>query len=86
MGWTLFGLVWGLWYRHPVEAVTSRSSEYRFWLRGDGVLVLIAIKPVMSSPAVGHGLAVAGGCLHGGLVLRVERVPYTHAIWTYLSG
>jgi len=86
-GWTLFVLVWGLALVGIVYKITAKN-RYRLLsvllYLGMGWLVLIAIKPMVTSVAVpGLLLLLAGGlCYTLGLVFFVWRsLPYSHAVW-----
>ncbi|MBS4217377.1 hemolysin III family protein [Bacillus sp. FJAT-49711] len=87
LGWTLFGIVWGL----AVAGITFKCfliNKFRvistiFYL-AMGWLVIIAIKPLyanLSGP--GFALLLTGGLLYSvGAVFYIWRnLPYSHAIW-----
>jgi hemolysin III len=87
LGWTLFGVVWGLAAlgivfkvfhvdRFPIASTLVYLSM--------GWLVVIAWKPVMTLiPAGGIALIAAGGAAYtlGVFFFAAKRVPYNHAIW-----
>jgi hemolysin III len=86
-GWTLFVLIWGLALVGIVYKITA-SKRYRLLsvllYLGMGWLVLVAIKPMVTSvPLPGLVLLLAGGlCYTLGLVFFVWRsLPYSHAVW-----
>ncbi len=86
-GWTLFGLVWGIALAGMVLELACRK-RYR-WLSlslylGLGWLVLVAIKPMLSSVETGGLLLLlAGGlCYSLGVIFYVwKRLAYHHAVW-----
>ncbi len=86
-GWTLFGLVWGIAVVGMVLELVCKK-RYR-WLSlslylGLGWLVLIAIKPMLSSVEMGGLLLLlAGGlCYSLGVIFYVwKRLAYHHAVW-----
>ena len=87
LGWTLFGLVWGLAAagvlfkifhvdRFPIVSTLVYLSM--------GWLVVIAWKPVMALiPGGGIAWLIAGGVAYtaGVLFFALERLKYNHAIW-----
>jgi hemolysin III len=89
-GWTLLGLVWGIaifgiaWKivagaRYP--AVSLASYLVMGWL------VIIAIKPLTASVALGGLLWLAAGGLAytlGTLFYGMKKLPYHHAVWHVL--
>jgi len=86
-GWTLFVLVWGLALVGVVYKITARN---RFRLLSVvlyvamGWLVLVAIKPMVTSVAMpGLILLLVGGLSYTlGLIFYAwERLPYSHAVW-----
>jgi hemolysin III len=86
-GWTLFVIVWGLALVGVVYKITAKR-RYRllsvFLYVGMGWLVLVAIKPMVSSVAMpGLVLLLAGGLFYTlGLIFYVwKRLPYSHAVW-----
>lgn len=88
LGWTLFGLIWGLaLVGMVIDSLPNRGRRliplaiYAIM----GWLCLIAVKPLYASlsPA-GFGWLLAGGLLYtGGIVFFVldERVRHFHGIW-----
>ena len=86
-GWTLFVIVWGLALVGVVYKITAKR-RYRLLsvvlYVGMGWLVLVAIKPMVSSVATpGLLLLLAGGLFYTlGLIFYVwKRLPYSHAVW-----
>lgn len=87
LGWTLFGVVWGL---AAIGVVTRIALRGRIrWLSlaaylGMGWLVLLAFGPLVEAVAPGGiRLLIAGGLAYTlGVVFYVWRqLPYHHAIW-----
>jgi hemolysin III len=86
-GWTLFGLVWcialvGIALELFVQKRNKRLSISLYL--GLGWLVLIAIKPMLTSVEVGGLLLLlAGGlCYSLGVIFYVwKKLTYHHAIW-----
>ncbi|MDQ0341986.1 hemolysin III [Lederbergia wuyishanensis] len=87
LGWTLFGIVWGL----AVAGITFKCfliNKFRiistiFYL-AMGWLVIIAIKPLYSSlSGPGFALLLTGGLFYSvGAIFYIWRnLPYSHAIW-----
>jgi len=86
-GWTLFVLIWGLALVGIIYKITAKT-RYRLLsvvlYLGMGWLVLVAIKPMVTSVAMpGLLLLLAGGlCYTLGLIFFVwRRLPYSHAVW-----
>lgn len=86
-GWTLFVIVWGLALVGIVYKITAKR-RYRLLsvllYVGMGWLVLVAVKPMVSSVAIpGLLLLLAGGLFYTlGLIFYVwKRLPYSHAVW-----
>jgi hemolysin III len=87
LGWTLFGLVWGLALagilfkvfrvdRFPIASTLVYLSM--------GWLVVIAWKPVMALiPGGGIALLLVGGISYtaGVIFFAAHRLPFNHAIW-----
>ena len=87
LGWTLFGVVWGLAAlgiafkvfhvdRFPIVSTLVYLSM--------GWLVVVAWKPVMSViPLGGIALIAAGGIAYtaGVIFFAAHKIPYNHAIW-----
>jgi hemolysin III len=87
VGWTLFGIVWGL-------AVTGIVTEV-FWVDrprwlsvlvfiGMGWIVIVAVKPLAAAlPQGGLRLLVAGGLSYtaGTIFYLLKSIPYMHALW-----
>lgn len=93
LGWTLFGIVWGLalfgiaFKAFFVDRFILLSTLFYLAM---GWLIVIAIKPLTASlPSGGMFWLVFGGVLYSlGTVFYVwRRVPYHHAIWhTFVIG
>jgi len=88
LGWTLFGIVWGLAIAGVVLKVFFKSahpilSTCLYLLMG--WLLVIAVKPLFSSmPTAGLFLLIAGGLSYTiGVVFFAtdSRIPYGHLIW-----
>lgn len=87
LGWTLFGIVWGLavlgilfkvFFIHRYEFVSLIFYVLMGWL------IVIAIKPLIQSITMpGFLLLLAGGLLYtvGAVFYAWRRIPYNHAIW-----
>ena len=87
LGWTLFGVVWGLAAlgivfkvfhvdRFPIASTLVYLSM--------GWLVVIAWKPMLTLiPTGGIALIAAGGAAYtlGVFFYAAKRIPYNHAIW-----
>ncbi|MCL5286591.1 MAG: hemolysin III family protein [Acidobacteria bacterium] len=87
LGWTLFGVVWGLALlgilfkvfhvdRFPIASTLVYLSM--------GWLVVVAWKPVVTLiPVGGIALIAAGGAAYtiGVFFFAAKRIPYNHAIW-----
>jgi hemolysin III len=86
-GWTLFGLVWGIAIAGMLLELVCRKRYKRLSITlylGLGWLVLIAIKPMLTSvEAGGLILLLAGGlCYSLGVIFYVwKQLTYHHAIW-----
>ncbi|MDW0109583.1 PAQR family membrane homeostasis protein TrhA [Sporosarcina aquimarina] len=87
LGWSLFGIVWGLtlfgtlfkvFFIHRFEVVSLILYVVMGWL------IVIAIKPLYASlTGTGIALLIVGGMLYtlGALVYAWRKLPYNHAIW-----
>ncbi|MDW0113740.1 PAQR family membrane homeostasis protein TrhA [Sporosarcina saromensis] len=87
LGWTLFGIIWGLaiigilfkvFFIHKYEVVSLLFYIVMGWL------IIFAIKPLyMHLPTEGLILLVAGGVLYtfGSVFYAWRKIPYNHAIW-----
>lgn len=87
VGWTLFGIVWGL-------AVTGIVTEV-FWVDrpgwlsalvfiGMGWIIIFAARPLASAlPQGGLRLLVAGGLSYtvGTIFYLLKSIPFMHAFW-----
>lgn len=86
-GWTLFGLVWGIAMVGSILELACRKRYQRLSLilyLGLGWLILIAIKPMLTSVKPGGLiLLLAGGLSYSiGVIFYVwKRLAYHHAIW-----
>lgn len=87
VGWTLFGVVWGLALVGVVFKIfsTGRFEKLSLFIYlAMGWCVLVVIKPLIQTmPTGGLVLLVAGGLAYsGGVVFYLwERLRYHHAIW-----
>jgi hemolysin III len=87
LGWTLFGIVWGVAAIGVFEKLRSgvrfpRLSTALYLIMG--WLALIAIRPLLlNMPPQGIAWLVAGGLSYtGGVVFyTARRLPYHHFIW-----
>lgn len=87
LGWTLFGIIWGLtlfgilfkiFFIHRYEKASLALYIIMGWL------IIIAIKPLYEQlPAAGFWLLVIGGVFYtaGSVFYMWRRIPYNHAIW-----
>lgn len=87
LGWTLFGIIWGLalfgivfkvFFIHRFEKLSLALYIVMGWL------IIFAIKPLYEQlPAEGIALLIAGGVLYtlGSVFYMWRRLPYNHAIW-----
>ena len=87
LGWTLFGVIWGLtvfgtvfkvFFIHRFEVVSLILYVVMGWL------IVIAIKPLYATlTGTGIALLVTGGVLYtlGAVVYAWRKMPYNHAIW-----
>lgn len=87
LGWTLFGVIWGLailgilfkvFFIHRFEFVSLIFYIVMGWL------IVIAIKPLYNElNATGFTLLVTGGIFYtlGSIFYAWRRIPYNHAIW-----
>ena len=88
LGWTLFGVIWGLAIAGVVLKAFYKTahpilSTCLYLLMG--WLLVIAVKPLVASmPATGLFLLIAGGLSYTACVAFFatdSRVPYGHLIW-----
>lgn len=87
LGWTLFGIVWGMAIAGSIlkvffvkKFVVLSTLVYIFM----GWMIIFAIKPLMANlPGLGLMWLVIGGVLYsvGSIFYVWRRVPYHHAIW-----
>ncbi|MFD1206136.1 hemolysin III family protein [Sporosarcina contaminans] len=87
LGWTLFGIIWGLsiagilfkaFFIHRYEFVSLIFYIVMGWL------ILFGIKPLYENlHMAGFILLVAGGVLYtvGAIFYAWRKLPYNHAIW-----
>lgn len=87
LGWTLFGIVWGLavagvvfkcYFVDRYQVVSTLFYLVMGWL------VIIAVKPLyFSLSGAGFSLLLAGGILYsiGAIFYVWNMLPYNHAIW-----
>ena len=87
LGWSLFGVIWGLaivgilfkvFFIHKYEAVSLVFYIVMGWL------IISAIKPLyVNLPIEGFVLLVVGGILYtfGSIFYAWRKIPYNHAIW-----
>ncbi|MDV6377125.1 hemolysin III family protein [Sporosarcina sp. GW1-11] len=87
LGWTLFGIVWGLtlfgilfkvFYIHRFEKLSLALYIFMGWL------IVFAIKPLYEQlPTAGLWLLITGGLFYtvGSVFYMWRRIPYNHAIW-----
>ena len=87
LGWTLFGIVWGIAAAGMVFQgfFTGRykgASTALYLLMG--WICVFALKPLLANlPAAGVRWLVAGGLCYtlGAVVYLFKKVPYHHAVW-----
>lgn len=87
LGWTLFGVIWGLaiagilfkvFFIHRYEFVSLIFYIVMGWL------IVIAIKPLIQTLTMsGFMLLLSGGLFYtiGSVFYAWRRLPYNHAIW-----
>lgn len=87
LGWSLFGVIWGLaitgilfkvFFIHKYEAVSLVFYIVMGWL------IISAIKPLYANlPIEGFALLVIGGVLYtfGSIFYAWRKIPFNHAIW-----
>ena len=87
LGWTLFGIVWGLaiagilfkvFFIHRYEFVSLIFYILMGWL------IVIAIKPLIQSLTMpGFLLMLSGGLFYtiGSIFYAWRKLPYNHSIW-----
>lgn len=95
LGWTIFGIIWGLALIGTVLKLVSSGSGTKLWsiglYLGMGWLVVVASKSLLSElPPAGLTFLVLGGLFYTlGIVFYIwKSKQYTHAIWHFfvLSG
>lgn len=87
LGWSLFGIVWGLAFFGIIFECTSlrrfRLASIILYL-GMGWIMIVALKPMLAMVQTGGLiLLLAGGLAYtiGCLFYAWRRLPYNHAIW-----
>ncbi|WP_432358839.1 PAQR family membrane homeostasis protein TrhA [Sporosarcina sp. UB5] len=87
LGWSLFGVIWGLaivgilfkvFFIHKYEAVSIAFYIIMGWL------IISAIKPLyVNLPIEGFTLLIVGGILYtfGSIFYAWRKIPFNHAIW-----
>jgi hemolysin III len=87
LGWTVFGVVWGLAIIGIVLKVFF-AGRFKFvstmCYLGMGWFIIVAIKPLIATvPALGMNWLFAGGLFYtlGSAFYMWKRIPYNHAIW-----
>lgn len=87
LGWSLFGVIWGLailgilfkvFFIHKYEAVSLVFYIVMGWL------IVSAIKPLyVNLPMEGFVLLITGGILYtfGSIFYAWRKIPFNHAIW-----
>lgn len=87
LGWSLFGVIWGLtifgtlfkvFFIHRYEVISLVLYIVMGWL------IVFAIKPLYASlTGTGIALLVLGGIFYtvGAFVYAWRKMPYNHAIW-----
>jgi len=87
LGWTIFGVIWGL---AVIGIVFQLFFVKRFKLFSTlcyalmGWLMVFALKPLLAAlPIMGIYWLLAGGILYtvGALFYLARRIPYSHAVW-----
>ena len=87
LGWTLFGIVWGLAaaglvFQGFCTGRYKKATTALYVLMG--WIIVFALKPLLAEmPAAGIRWLVAGGLCYtlGAVVYLFKRVPYHHAVW-----
>ena len=90
LGWTLFGIVWGiaaagLVFQGFFTGRFKKASTALYLLMG--WIIVFALKPLLAGmPAAGVRWLVAGGLCYtlGAVVYLFKRVKYHHAVWHML--
>lgn len=86
-GWSMFGVIWGLAILGIMQAVYFLDRLKLVGLiayLGMGLLIMIAIKPLLASLSTAGfvWLMIGGACYILGIVFYVaKRIPYNHAVW-----
>lgn len=87
LGWTVFGVVWGLAIIGIVLKVFF-AGRFTFvstmCYLGMGWFIVVAIKPLLATvPALGMSWLFVGGLFYtlGSIFYLWKKIPYNHAIW-----
>jgi hemolysin III len=87
LGWTVFGVVWGLAIIGIVLKVFF-AGRFKFvstmCYLGMGWFIVVAIKPLIATvPALGMSWLFVGGLFYtlGSVFYLWKKIPYNHAIW-----
>lgn len=87
LGWTLFGVVWGIaligivlkiFFIGKLEVISTLAYV------GMGWLCVVAINELLATmPSYGVAWLIAGGIVYtvGVLFYAIKKIPYNHAIW-----
>ncbi|MEI5907296.1 hemolysin III family protein [Bacillus spongiae] len=87
LGWTIFGIVWGLaltgivFKCYFIDRYNVISTLFYLLM---GWLIIIAIKPIyLSLTGTGFALLLTGGISYsiGAIFYIWDKLPYNHAIW-----
>ncbi len=88
MGWSIFGIVWGLAILGTVLKLTTKGGGTKAWsislYLGMGWIAVFALKKMWETiPPTGLSFLIAGGILYSlGVIFYVwKSKKYTHAIW-----
>ncbi|QSH40047.1 hemolysin III family protein [Lentisphaerota bacterium ZTH] len=87
LGWTIFGLVWGIGIAGIILKCCCMARLKKLSLVmyiGMGWLCVIALKAMFDSmPPLAFGLLLAGGVTYtaGVIFYAMKRLPYAHAVW-----
>ena len=90
MGWTIFGIIWGLAIVGTVLKLTLSNNGTKFWSISlyllMGWLIVFASKPLLNNiNHIGLVFLILGGLFYtGGVAFYVwKSKKYTHAIWHF---